>query len=142
DPVAFLGRAAARSTIRPVSLDLDRAADLFLDHSEGERNLAPNTIESYSRDLTRLAAFLVDRGRADVERGGAAKLTDYLLHLAEADLSPRSRARPLVAIRGWFRFLVAARYLATDPTETLEAPRLARRLPEVIGLDDVERLLA
>lgn len=122
-------------------LDLDRATDLFLDHLKVERNLAANTLEAYSRDLARLRRFLGDRGLEEPGEVRASDLTDYLLHLAEAGLAPRSRARALVAVRGWFRFLVADRYLEADPTETLEAPRIGRRLPEVLGLDEVDRLL-
>lgn len=124
-----------------MGLDLDRAVDLYVEHLKVERNLAANTLESYSRDLARLCAFLSDRGHAGVDAVSAAELTDYLLSLADAGLSPRSRARALVAIRGWFRFLVADRHLEVDPTETLDAPRIGRRLPEVLGLEEVDRLL-
>lgn len=126
----------------PARLDLDRACDLFLDHLKVERNLAANTIESYSRDLARLRRFLDQRGRARPDQVTALDLTDHLLLLAAAKLGSRSRARALVAIRGWFRFLVAERYLDRDPTETLDAPRMGRRLPDVLGEDAVDRLLA
>lgn len=124
------------------SLDLDRACDLYLDHLKVERNLTANTIESYSRDLTRLRCFLAGRGRSAVDEVSAAELTDYLLDMLDAELSARSRARALVAVRGWFRFLVSERYLDSDPTETLDAPRIGRRLPDVVGEEAVERLLA
>lgn len=125
----------------PSRLDLDRACDLFLDHLKVERNLAANTIDGYSRDLARLRRFLDARGRAAVDDVSAADLTDYLLELAEA-LSARSRARAVVAIRGWFRFLLAERHIEHDPTETLDGPRVGRRLPDVLGEEAVERLLA
>lgn len=126
----------------PARLDLDRACDLYLDHLKVERNLAANTIEGYSRDLVRLRRFLDERGRARPDQVTGLDLTDYLLHLAGEQLGSRSRARALVAIRGWFRFLVAERYLERDPTETLDAPRIGRRLPDVLGEDAVDRLLA
>jgi integrase/recombinase XerD len=126
----------------PRSLDLDRACDLYLDHLKVERNLTPNTIESYSRDLTRLRRFLAERGRHAVDDVTAADLTDYLLDMLEAKLGARSRARALVALRGWFRFLLAERYLEGDPTATLDAPRTGRRLPDVVAEDAVSRLLA
>jgi integrase/recombinase XerD len=125
----------------PSRLDPDRACDLFLDHLKVERNLALNTIEGYSRDLARLRRFLCERGRTAVDEISPADLTDYLLDLADA-LSARSRARAVVAIRGWFRFLVAERHLESDPTETLDGPRIGRRLPDVLGEEAVGRLLA
>jgi len=69
-------------------------------------------------------------------------VVDHLRALAEGGLGARSRARALVAIRGLFRFLLGERYIKGDPTETLDSPRLGRRLPEVLGAADVERLLA
>jgi integrase/recombinase XerD len=127
----------------PVSrLDLDRAADLFLGHLKVERNLSANTLDGYSRDLTRLRRFLDGRGRTRVEEVTTMDLTDHLMALAREGLSPRSRARALVAIRGHFRFLVAERHLELDPTETLDSPRLGRRLPDVLGIDAVDQLLA
>ena len=126
----------------PHRLDLDRACDLFLDHLKVERNLSANTIDGYSRDLVRLRRFLDARGRVHVDEVTPVDITDHLLALAEARLSPRSRARALVATRGWFRFLVADRHLDADPTETIDGPRIGRRLPEVLGEEAVDRLLA
>src|SRR5262245_49053438 len=89
-----------------------------------------------------MRAFLIERGRTEPDRVTPADLTDYLLHLAEAGLKPRSRARALVAIRGLFRFLAGHRLIAADPSENLLAPRTGSKLPSVLGLDDVDRLLA
>lgn len=120
----------------------DRAVDLFLQHLKVERNLSPNTIEAYSRDLARLARFVGEKVLDRVDRFTTELLTDYLLHLVEEGLGARSRARALVAIRGLFRFLVSDRYLDSDPSETLDSPRIARSLPVVMGMEEVERLLA
>lgn len=126
----------------PRNLDLDRACDLFLTHLKVERNLSPNTIQAYSRDLARLCSFLEERGLEGAAQVTAAELTDHLIALADAKLSARSRARALVAARGLFRFLVAEGHLAADPTETLDSPRIGRRLPTVLGEDAVDRLLS
>ena len=123
-------------------LGLDEAVDLFLDHIKVERGLARHTLEAYSRDLARALGFLSERGRADGDDVSGADLTDYLIHLADSGLAPRSRARALVAIRGLFRHLVAERWLDADPTELLDAPKVARRLPGVLGEDAVARLIA
>lgn len=123
-------------------IEIDRASDLFLDHLKVERNLAANTIESYSRDLTRMSRFLAGRDRHNAVEVTAEDLLTYLLDMIDDGLSARSRARALVAIRGLFRFLVEERYLERDPTELLDAPRLGRRLPDVLGEEAINRLLA
>ncbi len=122
--------------------DLDRACDLFLDHLKVERNLSPHTIDGYSRDLARLSGFVRERGIAGPGEVTTATLVDYLLELANEGLSAKSRARALVAIRGLFRFLIGERYLDADPTEPLDSPRKARKLPEIIPVEDIDRLLS
>jgi len=124
------------------SLELDRAVDVFLDHLKVERGLSVNTIDAYGRDLGRWLRFLADRGRAVVDDVTAADLTDHLIALTDAGLAARSRARALVAIRGLSRHLVAEKWLDADPTELVDAPRVGRRLPGVLGEEAVQRLLA
>jgi integrase/recombinase XerD len=123
------------------SVGLDRACDLFIDHLKVERNLSPNTVEAYSRDLSRFGRFLDERGCAGPAEVTAEVLTDYLLHLAKGELGARSRARALVAIRGLFRFLVNEHLIEADPTETIASPRVGQRLPSVLGEDAIRDLL-
>jgi integrase/recombinase XerD len=123
-------------------LALDEAIDLFLDHVKVERGLARLTLDAYGRDLARLARFLVARDRADVDDVTPADLTDFLIGLAGEGLAARSRARTLVAVRGLFKHLVGERWLEADPTALIDAPRTARRLPGVLGVDAIGRLLA
>lgn len=124
------------------TLDVDRAIDLYLDHVKVERGLAANTLDGYSRDLAKLATFLGARGRAIVDEVTAQDLVDHLIALAEGGLAARSRARALVAVRGWCRYLVAERWLEHDPSALIDAPKLAPRSPVVLGEDAVARLLA
>jgi len=123
------------------ALDLDGACDRFLEQLLVERQLSMNTALAYGRDLCRLRGFLVARGRGRPGQVTPADLTDYLLDLAEAGLKPRSRARALAAMRGLFRFLAAEQLIAGDPSENLVAPRTGRKLPTVLGVDEVDRLL-
>jgi integrase/recombinase XerD len=123
-------------------LRLDEAVDLFLDHLKVERGLAAHTLDGYGRDLAKLSQFLTERGREDVDDITATDITDHLIALAEAKLSPRSRARALVAIRGLFRHLIGERWLEADPTALIDAPRTARRLPGVLGEEAVAKLIA
>jgi integrase/recombinase XerD len=123
-------------------LSLEDAVDLFLDHVKVERGLARLTLDAYGRDLARFTAFLTERGRADVDEITALDVTDFLLALAEAGLAARSRARTLVAIRGLCKHLVGERWLAADPAALIDAPRIGRRLPGVLGEAAVARLIA
>jgi integrase/recombinase XerD len=123
-------------------LSLDEAVDLFLDHVKVERGLARLTLDAYGRDLARFAAFLGERGRADVDDITPVDVTDFLIHLADSGLAARSRARTLVAVRGMCKHLVGERWLVADPAALVDAPRTGRRLPGVLGEAAVARLIA
>jgi len=120
-------------------MDLAGHIDLYLDHLRVERALAKNTLESYARDLNHLAARLGDAaGVEDVTEGDVAAL---LAHNARRGLGARSSARQLSAIRGFFKFLLRERVVKSDPTALLDNPRLGRRLPRALSLDDVVAIL-
>lgn len=121
---------------------LDLAIDRWFDHLKVERNLSPHSLESYGRDLRQLAVWLAARGIADAGEVRPDHITAFLLARSSAKVSGRSRARALSTMRGLFRFLRSERYLEADPTAGIDSPRLARTLPHVISLEQVDRLLA
>ncbi len=123
-------------------LSLDEAVDLYLDHLKVERGLSPHTLDGYGRDLARFTAFLVRRGRADIDDVTPLDVTDFLIELADASLAARSRARALVAVRGLCKHLVGERWLEADPAALVDSPRIGRRLPGVLGEDAITRLIA
>jgi integrase/recombinase XerD len=123
-------------------LRLDEAVDLFLDHAKVERGLARHTLDAYGRDLARFAAFVAARGRADIDEVTPLDVTDFLLELTRAGLAARSRARTLAAVRGLCKHLVAERWLDADPAAMIDAPRIGRRLPGVLGETAIAQLIA
>ena len=123
-------------------LGLDEAVDMFLDHLKVERHLARHTLESYGRDLARFVGFATTRQRDVVDDITPGDVTDHMIELAGAGLAARSRARALVAIRGMLRHLVGERWLDADPSELVDAPKLPRRLPAVLGQEAIATLLA
>jgi integrase/recombinase XerD len=125
-----------------MALGLDAAIDLFLDHIKVERGLSQNTVLAYARDLCRFREFCAQRGLEDAGAVDDRAIVDYLLGLTRQELALRSQARNLVALRGLFKHLRAERYVEREPTQEIDLPRLPRRLPEILTLDEVERLLA
>ena len=124
------------------TLALDEAVDLYLGHLKVERGLSRNTLDGYGRDLTRFASFLGERGRIVVDDITPLDIADFLGELAGAKLAPRSRARALVPIRGMCKHLVAERWLSADPSELIDRPKSARRLPGVVGEQGIVDLIA
>jgi integrase/recombinase XerD len=114
---------------------------IFLDYLAVEKGLAKNSLSSYAIDLRHFGVWLAGQTLAleNVER---IHIVKYFQSLRAAGISARSVARALAAIRGMFRFLVAERHLAKDPTENLENPKLWATLPKSLQPDEVEALLA
>ncbi len=115
--------------------------DAYLDHLRVERRLAEHTLESYARDLRGLAEFAAGEELA-VERLDRHGLEAYVRQMMATGLSPRSVARSVAAIRGFYRYLVLDRRLDHSPADDLMPPRAWPALPRHLSMDDVDLLLS
>ena len=115
--------------------------DLFLDMIAAERGAAPNTLDAYRRDLTDYLGDLVDSGDHPA-RVSTERLRAYFARLDHQGLKASTAARRLSAIRQFHKFLFAEGHRDGDPTTVLEGPRRGRPLPKVLGVDEVDGLLA
>ena len=113
----------------------------YLDHLRVERRLAGHTLESYARDLSALAAFADETGR-QAEALDRASLEEFVRRQMTRGLSPRSVARAVAAVRGFYRFLVVDRRLDRNPADDLRPPRAWPALPKFLSLEEVDRLIA
>jgi integrase/recombinase XerD len=125
-----------------VPLTIDLAIQQFLDHLRVERELSVATVAAYGQDLAAFAGFLAGRGQSDVAAVKPLDVLDYLAKLTQDQLSARSQARALIAMRQMFKFLRAEHACASNPTEEIDLPRFGRRLPVFLSVDEVDRLLA
>jgi integrase/recombinase XerD len=115
--------------------------DAYLTHLRVERRLADHTLESYGRDLQRLGEFAaaLEKPLHSMDRRDLERFVDGLMN---EGLSPRSVARTVAAVRGFYRFAVLAQHLDTNPADDLQAPRAWQALPKLLGIEEVERLIA
>lgn len=112
----------------------------YLDHLTVERGLAGNTIDAYRRDLTILGKEIGSRRKlADARQ---EDLLRVLRRMRTDGRSPRSVARWLVAVRGYFAWLLARGRIESNPAEHVDSPKVWKRLPTVLTPEEVERLLA
>ncbi len=121
---------------------MDQALEQFLQYLLVEKGLAPLSVEAYAHDLTQLATAAKQAGK---QGWGDIQLIDlqrYLSELEQQGVSARSRARKLSAIRQLYRFLLREGLTTQNPLEWLDAPKLPKGLPKILGLEEVERLLA
>ncbi|MDJ0876475.1 MAG: site-specific tyrosine recombinase XerD [Desulfobacterales bacterium] len=121
---------------------LDEPIERYLVYLTVEKGLAPRTREAYGRDLMRFAAFFRDEGLQRYNETDPAVILKYLIDLRRNGLEARSRARHLVALRGFFRFLHQEKITTSDPTRLIELPKAGLHLPSVAPVDDIRRLLA
>src|ERR1044071_2014408 len=115
--------------------------DAYLDHLRVERRLADHTLESYARDLVALAEYGARAGCA-VDALDRAALEAFVREQRSTGLSPRSVARRVAAVRGFYRFLVLDRRLSRNPADDLHPPRAWPALPKFLTLEEVDTLIA
>ncbi len=115
--------------------------DTYLDYLRDVRRMSPNTLSSYARDLGALSAYAEKQGRAPeaLDRRG---LEAFARQLMTNGLAPRSVARAIACVRGYFKFLLVEKTIDADPAEDLRAPRAWPALPKYLDLEEVDRLLA
>jgi len=112
----------------------------YLETLQMERGASRNTLAAYRRDLAGYVAF-VARARSRIETADLPLLVKYLGALRRRGLGGRSVARHLSAVRGLYRFLLASGLIPRDPTEHLDSPRPARRLPRTLSEQDVAAIV-
>jgi integrase/recombinase XerD len=132
------GETIAKPPVPPWRRVLDR----YLESLAVERGLSRNTVDAYRNDLSRLGEALAKKDGRDFLVAVAADLSAHLRELQRQGLSPRSSARALSAIRGFYDHLVTSGERADNPAVNLLPPKLWKPLPKVLSEDEVERLLA
>jgi integrase/recombinase XerD len=135
------GKAPSRAAAAP-AMAWRRRLELWLEGLSLERGLSPRTVASYRSDLVRLGGWLELEQRGDLLAADARSLSDHLRALARGEIAPRSVARALSAMRGFYGALVEEGERGDDPTEHLDAPKKWRHLPRVLDEVEVGRLLA
>jgi integrase/recombinase XerD len=115
--------------------------DAYLDHLRVERRLADHTLESYARDLTALAQFAAGAGTG-IDSLDRQALELFVREQVTRGLAPRSVARTVAAVRGFYRFLVLDRRLDRNPADDLRPPRAWPALPKFLSFEEVDALIA
>ncbi|MEN6584050.1 MAG: site-specific tyrosine recombinase XerD [Armatimonadota bacterium] len=113
----------------------------FLDHLSVERGLSENTIASYGRDLAQFAEFLDKRQIHESRQINEDVLIAFIDHLKKSNYASTSTARKISAVRGFVNFMCAEREIDKSPLTTFETGRPPQRLPKVLDLDELSRLL-
>lgn len=107
-----------------------------------ERSFSGNTLEAYLRDVQKLVQFLEwSKQEVQPEKITLRHLKEFSRWAAKLGMSPRSQSRMLSGIRSFYRFLLTENMITADPTELLENPKAGRKLPTVLSVDEIDRLV-
>lgn len=115
----------------------------YLDFLRLEKGLSDNSIKAYERDFNKLQLF-IDKNYKDLTPSDIQRdhLEDFLASLYDEGLNARSQARVLSSIKGFYKYLMLQDIIEDDPTETIQGPKLARKLPDILTIEEIDMLEA
>lgn len=120
---------------------MDKLIERFIHYLAVERGLAHNTLESYQRDLVQYVGFLEKNEIHDLNQTRRANLIAYLADMQRKGRATSTISRNLASMRAFYGFLLRDGMIDQDPTTNLESPKIEKRLPKVLSVQEVEALL-
>jgi len=115
--------------------------DEFLSYLSVERGLSDNTLLSYKRDLVRFFGYLKSMHIASIQKVSRQGISAFMLSEKDRGLSANSVSRELACLKSFFKFLVRENKVKEDVTSVIESPKLWKKLPSTLNMDEVEALL-
>ena len=108
-----------------------------------EKSLSPNTIEAYTKDIKRFSDYLESEElRLNPEKVEYVHLTDFLQYINKIGIGANSQARIISGIKAFYKYLLMEDLIDHNPTELLESPKISRKLPTVLSIEEIDRLIA
>lgn len=114
----------------------------FAAYLQLERSLSHHSVEAYLRDIRKLTSYLEMQGIAVSPEGLSLEiLQGFIKYVAELGLEPASQARLISGIKGFYKYLLIENLITIDPTTLLEAPKMRRKLPDVLSFGEIEAMI-
>lgn len=120
---------------------MDEVIRSFIDELKSDKKLSDNTLESYGRDIKQFLTFLHENN-IDFKSVKKANVISYVIYLQKEGKAVASISRCLASIRAFYHILVKNRIVSYDPTLDLESPRIEKKTPEILTIEEVEKLLS
>lgn len=121
---------------------MEQAIEAFMRYLHNVKKTSENTRMSYNRDLHKLQVFLSDADVTEVQAISKTNLNSYILYLEKNKMSPATVSRNIASIKAFYHFLFKERMVEEDISEDLKAPKVEKKLPEIMTVDEVDRLLS
>ena len=112
----------------------------FVSYLKIEKGLAENSIFAYQNDVLKLSDFSISKN-IEPTHLTYENLQEFVIELYDLGLSARSQARIISGIKQFFDFLILEEEIKIDPSEMLEMPRIGRKLPEILSIEEIDQLI-
>ena len=113
----------------------------FITYLHNRKRTSHNTEVSYQRDLKKMAVYFADRGIYDIRDVGELELEGYLSYMERGQFASSTISRNVASIRALFQYLYQENRIERDPSLELKPPKVEKRMPEILTVDEVDRLL-
>jgi site-specific recombinase XerD len=121
--------------------DIAKVMEQFKVYLQLEKGLSGNTKEAYCDDVSKLLRYANDEGRG-IESVTREDLENFVCALKDIGIQPRSQARIISGIKSFYKFLRIEGYVEESPTRLLESPKIGRKLPTVLTVEEIDRMIA
>jgi integrase/recombinase XerD len=118
-----------------------RFVDEYIDFLTNTKHSSANTVASYRRDLLKLCTYLESDGCEDFEEVTSVKLNMYIMGLEDKGLSSATISRSIASIKSFYLYLLKRGYVKSDPTEQIKAPKIEKKVPETLTIEEINLLL-
>lgn len=123
-------------------MNWEKEIEGFRTYLKLEKGLSDNSIHAYVTDLLKLVQFLKEKGiDAGPEKVVLANLKAMMEDIAQKGISPRTQARVISGIKSFYKYLLIEEKVDRDPTALLEAPRVGRKLPEILSVEEIDSII-
>lgn len=114
----------------------------FKTYLQLERNLSPNTIEAYLHDLDLLNTFLAEsESQHSLKTLVLNDLQDFVSYINKLEFGAYSQARIISGLKAFYKYLILEKEISENPTQFLEAPKLGRKLPDILSIKEIEKII-
>lgn len=115
--------------------------DEFVDYLTNVKRASKNTIASYKRDLIKLNHFLADSGCENINDITSTNLNSYVLMIEKQGMSTATISRNIASVKAFFLYLLKQGVISEDPSETLKPPKIEKKAPVILTIEEVNLLL-
>lgn len=120
---------------------MERSVEAFVSYLHNIKKSSNNTVMSYQRDLKKLTAFLQSQGIQNMNQVNQTNLTAYVLYLEKNQFTPSTVSRNIASIKAFYHFLFKERLVEEDISDILHAPKIEKKMPGIMSMDQVTKLL-